>query len=101
LHEALFQPLALGAIQAPNRILMAPLTRGRADAGSLPNARIAEYYRQRASAGLIISEATAVSVEGHGRVAGFEHAALVVGLAAVVEGEEGAAADANGEGEDA
>ncbi|MEN9682655.1 MAG: hypothetical protein RLZZ427_406 [Pseudomonadota bacterium] len=66
MHEALFQPLALGAIQAPNRIVMAPLTRGRADAGSLPNARIAEYYRQRASAGLIISEATAVSVEGHG-----------------------------------
>lgn len=66
MHEALFQPLALGAIQAKNRILMAPLTRGRADAGAMPNARMAEYYRQRASAGLIISEATPISVEGYG-----------------------------------
>ncbi len=64
MHEALFTPVRLGAIEAPNRILMAPLTRGRADPGAMPNARIAEYYRQRASAGLIISEATPISVEG-------------------------------------
>ncbi len=66
MHEALFTPVRLGAIEAPNRILMAPLTRGRADPGAMPNARIAEYYRQRASAGLIISEATPISVEGYG-----------------------------------
>jgi N-ethylmaleimide reductase len=66
MHEALFQPIALGAIQAPNRILMAPLTRGRSDPGSVPNAMMTEYYRQRAGAGLIISEATGISVEGLG-----------------------------------
>jgi 2,4-dienoyl-CoA reductase-like NADH-dependent reductase (Old Yellow Enzyme family) len=66
LHEALFQPLSLGAIEAKNRILMAPLTRGRSDPGSVPNAMMTEYYRQRSGAGLIISEATGISVEGLG-----------------------------------
>lgn len=66
MHDALFQPIALGAIQTPNRILMAPLTRGRSNAGSVPNAMMAEYYRQRAGSGLIISEATGISVEGLG-----------------------------------
>ncbi len=66
MHDALFQPISLGAIECPNRILMAPLTRGRSDPGSVPNAMIAEYYRQRAGAGLIISEATGISVEGLG-----------------------------------
>ena len=66
MHEALFQPVQLGAISAANRILMAPLTRGRANADAVPSARMAEYYRQRASAGLIISEATAISREGYG-----------------------------------
>ena len=63
----LFEPLAMGAIEAPNRVLMAPLTRGRSDQpGSIPNAMMATYYRQRASAGLIISEATGISREGLG-----------------------------------
>ena len=66
MHEALFEPIRLGAIEAKNRILMAPLTRGRSDPGSMPNAMIAEYYRQRSDAGLIISEAVAISVEGAG-----------------------------------
>lgn len=66
MHDVLFQPIRLGAIEAPNRILMAPLTRGRASAGSVPNALMVEYYRQRATAGLIISEATGISVEGLG-----------------------------------
>jgi N-ethylmaleimide reductase len=66
LHEALFQPISLGAIEAPNRILMAPLTRGRADQGAVPNAMMGEYYRQRAGAGLILTEATGISVEGLG-----------------------------------
>ena len=66
MHEELFRPIKLGAIDAPNRILMAPLTRGRADPGFIPTAMMAEYYRQRAGAGLIISEATGISVEGLG-----------------------------------
>ena len=66
MHDELFQPIKLGAIDAPNRILMAPLTRGRADPGFVPNAMMAEYYRQRAGAGLIISEATGISVQGLG-----------------------------------
>ncbi len=66
MHEELFQPIKLGAIDAPNRILMAPLTRGRADPGFIPTAMMAEYYGQRAGAGLIISEATGISVEGLG-----------------------------------
>ena len=67
MHDALFTPITLGATTARNRIFMAPLTRGRADAsGFVPNAMMVEYYRQRASAGLIISEATGISVEGLG-----------------------------------
>jgi 2,4-dienoyl-CoA reductase-like NADH-dependent reductase (Old Yellow Enzyme family) len=66
LHDALFQPLTLGAIETKSRIQMAPLTRGRAAAGSVPSDIMVEYYRQRAGAGLIISEATGISVEGLG-----------------------------------
>ncbi|KQU53007.1 alkene reductase [Sphingomonas sp. Leaf339] len=62
----LFDPLTIGAIEAPNRILMAPLTRGRADKDAVPTAIMAEYYAQRASAGVIISEATGISREGLG-----------------------------------
>src|SRR3546814_2420725 len=63
---SLFDPIKLGAIDAPNRIVMAPLTRGRAGPGFVPNELAREYYRQRASAGLIISEATGISQEGLG-----------------------------------
>jgi N-ethylmaleimide reductase len=56
----LFSPLALGPLTLPNRILMAPLTRCRAGVEHLPNDLMAEYYAQRASAGLIIAEATMV-----------------------------------------
>ena len=63
---SLFDPIKLGAIEAPNRIIMAPLTRGRAGPGFVPNELAVEYYRQRASAGLIISEATGISQEGLG-----------------------------------
>jgi N-ethylmaleimide reductase len=55
----LFSPLQVGAIHLPNRILMAPLTRCRADQDHVPTALMAEYYSQRASAGLIVAEATA------------------------------------------
>jgi N-ethylmaleimide reductase len=55
----LFSPLQVGALTLPNRILMAPLTRCRADQDHVPTALMAEYYSQRSSAGLIIAEATA------------------------------------------
>lgn len=63
---SLFDPIQLGAITAPNRMLMAPLTRGRATRAHVPTAIMADYYAQRASAGLIISEATGISQEGLG-----------------------------------
>ena len=63
---SLFDPLQLGAILAPNRILMAPLTRARSTRDHVPTPIIAEYYRQRASAGLIVSEATGISLQGLG-----------------------------------
>jgi N-ethylmaleimide reductase len=63
----LFDPLAIGELTIPNRIVMAPLTRSRAvGPGRVPNALMAEYYTQRASAGLILSEATAVTPQGVG-----------------------------------
>ena len=62
----LHTPLRVGALQLPNRIVMAPLTRCRASAGRVPNAMMADYYRQRSSAGLIISEATSVDPMGVG-----------------------------------
>ena len=62
----LFDPIQLGAITAANRVLMAPLTRGRATKAHVPTPLMADYYAQRASAGLIISEATGVSREGLG-----------------------------------
>lgn len=63
----LFDPIRLGAIEAPNRILMAPLTRGRSTVpGFVPNDVMRLYYEQRASAGLIITEATGISQEGLG-----------------------------------
>jgi 2,4-dienoyl-CoA reductase-like NADH-dependent reductase (Old Yellow Enzyme family) len=63
---SLFDPLKLGSLTLPNRIIMAPLTRARSDAARIPNALMAEYYVQRASAGLIISEATSVTPMGVG-----------------------------------
>jgi 2,4-dienoyl-CoA reductase-like NADH-dependent reductase (Old Yellow Enzyme family) len=62
----LFDPLQLGPLTLPNRIFLAPLTRARAGQQRLPNALMAEYYRQRASAGLILTEATSVTPMGVG-----------------------------------
>jgi 2,4-dienoyl-CoA reductase-like NADH-dependent reductase (Old Yellow Enzyme family) len=62
----LFDPIELGAIHAPNRILMAPLTRGRGTREHVPTPLMAQYYSQRADAGLIISEATGISRQGLG-----------------------------------
>ncbi|HJR83492.1 MAG TPA: alkene reductase, partial [Sphingomicrobium sp.] len=64
--SGLFDSLQLGALELPNRIVMAPLTRARAGREAVPNELMASYYAQRASAGLIISEATGISREGLG-----------------------------------
>jgi 2,4-dienoyl-CoA reductase-like NADH-dependent reductase (Old Yellow Enzyme family) len=63
----LFEPLKIGDLEVPNRVFMAPLTRNRSTgAGRVPNAMMRDYYAQRASAGLIISEATSVAPAGVG-----------------------------------
>jgi N-ethylmaleimide reductase len=63
----LFTPLKIGAITIPNRVLMAPLTRLRSiEPGDIPTPLMGEYYRQRASSGLIISEATQISAQAKG-----------------------------------
>ncbi|HEX2009908.1 MAG TPA: alkene reductase [Roseateles sp.] len=63
----LFAPLRLGALALPNRIVMAPMTRSRSSQpGDVPNALMAQYYAQRAGAGLIVTEATQISRQGQG-----------------------------------
>ncbi len=62
----LLEPLTIGSLQLANRVFMAPLTRCRASPGRIPNALMRDYYVQRASAGLILSEATAVTPKGVG-----------------------------------
>ena len=62
----LFDPIKLGALTAPNRVFMAPLTRARSTKEHVPTEMMIDYYRQRASAGLIISEATGISPQGLG-----------------------------------
>ncbi|HRD50076.1 MAG: alkene reductase [Candidatus Competibacter sp.] len=66
-EQLLFKPFALGNIDLPSRIVMCPMTRCRTtQPGDIPNALMAEYYAQRASAGLIVSEATQISRQGQG-----------------------------------
>nr|MCU0926841.1 alkene reductase [Hydrogenophaga sp.] len=62
---SLFDPLQAGALSLANRIVMAPLTRNRAP-NAIPTPLMATYYAQRASAGLLITEATAICHEGQG-----------------------------------
>ena len=85
--HALFQPLQIGALTLPNRMVMAPLTRNRADANNVPTALMAEYYTQRATAGLIIAEATQVCPEGQGylQTPGIHDAAQVAGWKQVTD----------------
>jgi 2,4-dienoyl-CoA reductase-like NADH-dependent reductase (Old Yellow Enzyme family) len=83
----LFDPLPLGDLTLPNRVIMAPLTRCRAGAKRLPNALMAEYYAQRASAGLILSEGVVVTPQGVGYpdTPGIWNAAQVEGWKLVTE----------------
>ena len=62
----LFSPIKFGGLELPNRIIMAPLTRNRAGEGNVPQDMNVEYYRQRASAGLIVSEGSQISPQGLG-----------------------------------
>jgi 2,4-dienoyl-CoA reductase-like NADH-dependent reductase (Old Yellow Enzyme family) len=66
MSDSLFRPLQAGAFTLRNRIVMAPLTRCRASAGRVPNEMMADYYAQRASFGMILTEATSVSPMGVG-----------------------------------
>ncbi|AAU93057.1 NADH-dependent flavin oxidoreductase, Oye family [Methylococcus capsulatus str. Bath] len=89
----LFQPFRLGPHTLKNRMVMAPLTRSRAgQPGNVPTALNAEYYRQRASAGLIISEATQVSPQGQGYAwtPGIHSAEQVAGWRLVADAVHGA-----------
>ena len=83
----LFDPFPLGRMTLPNRIVMAPLTRDRAGPGQVPTPLMAEYYRQRASAGLIVSEASQVCPEGQGYLdtPGIHDAAQVAGWRRVTD----------------
>src|SRR6478672_7038260 len=80
MSQKLFSPARLGSLTLSNRIVMAPMTRSRA-LGNVPNELMAEYYRQRASAGLIITEGTAPAPEGLGyaRIPGLFHEEQVRG----------------------
>ncbi len=65
-NSLLFQPFGLGDLTLPNRIVLAPMTRSRAGTARQPNQLMAEYYAQRSSAGLLITEATTISEEANG-----------------------------------
>ena len=64
--KQLLQGFVLGSLQLSNRVVLAPLTRGRSGDSRVPNDINVDYYVQRASAGLVITEATAVSAQGYG-----------------------------------
>ncbi len=83
----LFEPVQLGDIQLANRVVMAPMTRSRAGPGDAPTALNVEYYRQRASAGLIVSEGVQPSANGKGycRTPGLHTDAQVAGWRAVTD----------------
>ena len=83
----LFDPVNLGALALSNRVVMAPMTRSRAEAGDVPGALMVEYYRQRASAGLIVSEGVHPSADGKGycRTPGLFNKAQADGWRAVTD----------------
>ena len=88
----LFEPLRVGAMEVPNRLFMAPLTRCRAEAGHVPGTLMAQYYAQRATAGLIIAEAT-MAMEGNSAFyaePGIYNEAQVAGWKGVTDAVHGA-----------
>jgi N-ethylmaleimide reductase len=66
MNNVLFQPFRLRDLTLSNRIVLAPMTRGRAGVARLPSGLMAEYYTQRSAAGLLITEATTISEEANG-----------------------------------
>ncbi|RJT22795.1 alkene reductase [Chakrabartia godavariana] len=87
MNDPLFTPLTLGALNLANRIVMSPMTRDRAGDGDVPNDMMVEYYRQRASAGLIVTEGVQPSAVGKGywRTPGIWSDAQIDGWARVAE----------------
>lgn len=87
MSASLFDPVRLGALELPNRVVMAPMTRSRAGEGDVPTALNAEYYRQRANAGLIVTEGAQPSANGKGycRTPGIYSDAQVEGWRTVTE----------------
>lgn len=87
MKQDLFSPIELGDLPLANRVAMAPLTRNRAGEGGVPNELNVEYYRQRASAGLIISEASQISPGGVGypNTPGIHDAAQIEGWRKITE----------------
>src|SRR5580700_7804535 len=85
--KSLFLPYQLGDLELSNRLVMAPMTRSRAVEGNVPNPLAATYYAQRASAGLIVSEATQVSPRGVGyiRTPGIHSAEQVAGWTKITD----------------
>jgi len=88
----LFSPARFGTIDLANRVVMSSLTRNRAGAGNVPTPLAAEYYRQRASAGLILTEATPICAEGHGypRTPGIHTPDQIAGWRLVTDAVHGA-----------
>lgn len=88
----LFSPARFGTLDLANRIVMSSLTRNRAGVGNVPTPLMAEYYRQRASAGLILTEATPICAEGHGypRTPGIHTPEQVEGWKPVTDAVHGA-----------
>ena len=84
---SIFDPLCVGALDLPNRIIMAPMTRSRADANGVPLDIVADFYAQRADCGLILSEAIYVSdmAKGYVRTPGLANAAQVAGWKRVTD----------------
>ena len=93
--EQLFEPVVIGGQTLPNRFVLPPLTRSRAQADGVPTSLMVEYYRQRAGAGLVIAEGTVVSAQGsaYANVPGLYSDEQVAGWRPVVEAAaaEGAA----------
>ena len=87
MNDPLFTPLTLGALNLANRIVMSPMTRDRAGDGDVPNDMMVEYYRQRASAGLIVTEGVQPSAVGKGywRTPGIWSDAQIDGWARVAD----------------
>ena len=87
MNDLIFTPTSFGALQLSNRIVMSPMTRSRAGTGDAPTAMMAEYYRQRASAGLIVTEGTYPCPEGKGywRTPGIHSQEQIDGWARVAE----------------